>query len=236
MHGPAVASLAVGQTVGVAPEADLYYIADAGGLSRVFMFHHHTAQGIRRILQINEQLLEAQKIRVISISLGWGPNTPGYYDIMAAVQEAEANKVHVIWTTMGQVNGFGFHGLGRFPLAIPNAFESYEPGIFWASSFYAHGDWYSNFLLVPMDSRTTASPTGTEEYVFYREGGLSWATPYVAGVYALAVQVDPAITPEQFWTLALETGRTIDLDHDGQTISLGPIIDPVALVNALRNE
>ena len=26
MHGPAVSSIAVGKTVGVAPEADLYYI------------------------------------------------------------------------------------------------------------------------------------------------------------------------------------------------------------------
>jgi len=236
MHGAAVASIAVGRTIGVAPEADLYYIGDASGLSSLFVFHHRIAQGIRRILQINEQLPEDQKIRVISISSGWDPNTSGYYDIMAAVQEAEAKEVHVLYTSMTVVNSFGLHGLGRFPLASPNVFESYEPGIFWASEFYARGDWYSNLLLVPMDSRTTASPTDADEYVFYRNGGLSWATPYVAGVYALAVQVDPTITPERFWALALETGRTINLDNDGQTISLGPIVDPIALINALQNK
>ena len=31
MHGPAVASIAVGKTVGVAPEADLYYISSVNG-------------------------------------------------------------------------------------------------------------------------------------------------------------------------------------------------------------
>jgi len=85
-----------------------------------------------------------------------------------------------------------------------------------------------------MDSRTTASPTGADEYVFYREGGWSWSIPYIGGVFALALQADPTITAERFWSLALETGRTIDLDHGGETVSLGPIIDPVALIDALR--
>jgi hypothetical protein len=31
MHGPAVAALAVGRTTGVAPGADLYYIAEQHG-------------------------------------------------------------------------------------------------------------------------------------------------------------------------------------------------------------
>jgi len=62
-----------------------------------------------------------------------------------------------------------------------------------------------------MDSRTTASFTGISEYVFYREGGWSWSIPYIAGLYALAAQVDPEIPPERFWSLAMETGRTIEL-------------------------
>ena len=235
MHGLAVASIAVGQTVGVAPEADLYYIADAGGLSWVFMFHHHTAQGIRRILQINGQLPEAQKIRVISISSGWSANEPGYHDVATAAQEAKAKGILVVCSSIEQVHGFKFHGLGRLPLADPDVFEVYEPGMWWAERFYG-AEGFSDRLLVPMDSRTTASFTGIDEYVFYRQGGWSWSIPYIAGVYALAVQVDPTTTPERFWSLALETGRTIELKHDGQTFSLGPIIDPVALVDALRND
>jgi hypothetical protein len=46
--------------------------------------------------------------------------------------------------------------------------------------------------------------------------------------------VDPGITPERFWSLAKETGRTIELKHDGKTIPLGPIVDPVALIEALQ--
>jgi hypothetical protein len=55
-------------------------------------------------------------------------------------------------------------------------------------------------------------------------------------VYALAAQVDPAITPEQFWSLAMKTGKTVELEYDGQTVPLGPIIDPVALIDAFCND
>jgi hypothetical protein len=55
-------------------------------------------------------------------------------------------------------------------------------------------------------------------------------------VYALAAQVDEAITPERFWSLAMETGRTIAVVHGDDTVPLGPILDPVALIEALENE
>jgi hypothetical protein len=36
--------------------------------------------------------------------------------------------------------------------------------------------------------------------------------PYAAGAYALAAQVAPDITPEQFWSLALKTGRHVQMN------------------------
>jgi hypothetical protein len=49
----------------------------------------------------------------------------------------------------------------------------------------------------------------------------------------LAVQVDPKITPERFWALAMKTGRTVEMKDGGKTVSLGPILDPVQLIAAL---
>jgi hypothetical protein len=69
VHGAAVASIAVGQTVGVAPDADLYFIA------ATFKDTAYIANSIRRMLEINNQLPEGRKIRVISISWGWGAST-----------------------------------------------------------------------------------------------------------------------------------------------------------------
>jgi hypothetical protein len=85
-----------------------------------------------------------------------------------------------------------------------------------------------------MDARTTASPTGIDDYVYYGEGGWSWSIPYLAGMYALACQVDPDITPQEFWSTALQTGRTIQIKHDGKQYSFGVILDPQALIATLQ--
>ena len=87
--------------------------------------------------------------------------------------------------------------------------------------------------MVPMDSRCVASPTGPEHYVFYAQGGWSWSVPYLAGLYALACQAKPTVTPEEFWSVGLETGTTVTVERDGKTLQLGKIVDPVALIRAL---
>jgi hypothetical protein len=241
LHGAAVASIAVGQTVGVAPEADLYYIAAPSvdwidEINYIYNFHHK-AQAIRRILEINEQLPENRKIRVISISVGWNQEQTGYEDIMAACDEAKAAGMLIVSSSIERVHGFRLQGLGRYPLADPDIFESYEPGIFWAQDFYDYWRWstINKDLLVPMDSRTTASPCGEDDYVWYSIGGISWAIPYVAGVYALAAQVAPEITPDEFWSLAMETGLFITLVLDNGNVAFGPIVDPAALIDSLSS-
>ena len=39
-------------------------------------------------------------------------------------------------------------------------------------------------------------PAGGAEYAYFAGGGMSWAAPYVAGLYALACQVKPEVTFE----------------------------------------
>ena len=177
-------------------------------------------------------LNEKEKIRAISLSIGWQPSQTGYEEMTAAVDEAKEAGILVTSSSMDQTYGFHIHGLERKPMADPDVFESYEPGLFWAREFGFGAA--AGRLLIPMDSRTTASPTGAGDYAFYRQGGWSWITPYLAGVYALACQVKPDITPEEFLSLAMETGRTIEFTQDGKSAPLGPIIDPVALISKLE--
>jgi hypothetical protein len=84
-----------------------------------------------------------------------------------------------------------------------------------------------------MDSRTAASHTGNGDYFWGRVGGLSWTIPYLAGLYALACQVQPNITPEAFWSTALATAATTAIRNGDSTYSFGKIIEPVALIDAL---
>jgi hypothetical protein len=192
-------------------------------------------EGHPAVVEINKGLPENRKIRVLSMSIGWDPLSKGYDEITAAVNEAKEAGIFVLSTSLSLTYDFNFHGLGRSPLADPNDFWSYTPGLWWRDDFYQQG-FSSPALLVPMDSRTTASPTGTEDYVFYRQGGWSWAIPYLAGTYALTVQVRPDITPEQFWETALHTGKTIQIGHTGKDYEFGVILDPQALIEAIKSK
>lgn len=70
--------------------------------------------------------------------------------------------------------------------------------------------------------------------MFYSSSGWSWAVPWISGLYALACQVKPDITPEVFWAEALKTGKTIRLKHETEDIEFGTIADPVALLESLQ--
>jgi membrane protease YdiL (CAAX protease family) len=230
MHGTAVASIAVGATTGVAPEADLYFIGMSMDDPKVFFLDtYYLARGIRRFVELNRVLPDDRRIRVVSISMGWGNECPGYASVAAALREATAAGIAVFAVTADSP----IEGLGRSPLRDPDRFDSYEPPCFWTAEFFA-GRLKPDRIFVPMDARTAASPTGPNDYAFYRGGGLSWTIPYVAGVYALAVQVDPTLTRERFVALARTTGRTTSVMHGGRAYALGPIIDPTALIAVLQ--
>ena len=106
-----------------------------------------------------------------------------------------------------------------------------RPGMFWEPYLFEEdAQDYSGQLLIPMDRRATASPTGEQDYVFYNNGGMSWAFPYVAGLYALACQAQPGITFELFVQARQETSRPATLERDGKTYSFGKTIDPAAMI------
>ena len=237
MHAPAVASIAVGKTVGVAPEADLYFIASGGcnGDANIQNFDFSClAKDVLRVIAINQGLPEGRKIRVLSMSIGWVSGQKGYQEITAAVDQAEAAGIFVVSSSLSATYGFHFQGMGRDPQSGPDRFNSYLPGYWWAQQFYSGKYNLDNTLLVPMDARTTASPTGLNAYVFYGEGGWSWSIPYLAGMYALAWQVHPGVTPQEFWSTALQTGKTSQIKHAGKQYSFGVILDPQALIAALQ--
>lgn len=240
MHGPAVASIAVGKTVGVAPEADLYYIAETHGANskedRFEWDFTWLAKSIDRLLEINKMLPADKKIRVISISVGWSKGQRGYEEANAAVKRAEAENVFVISTCLQETHGLHFHGLGRDPNKNPDLNTSFSAGSWWAAGFFSGRQPIdpAQYLLVPMDARAVASPSGAEDYVFYADGGWSWSVPYIAGLYALTCQVDPTMTPKQFWDVALKTGDTITVDREGAKLKLGSIVNPVALIEKIK--
>ncbi len=233
MHG-AVASIAAGKSVGVAPEADIYYLA-------IRMDHRkcrNVADAIGRILDINSTLPEDKRIRVVSISCSWLPDEPGYQEADAAVLRAKAEGIFVLSSVVDRYYDFSYHGLGREPGRDPDDVLSYTPGAWWSKE---SGSWYlpdedSARLLVPMDSRTVSSELGDEVYAFYRVGGWSWCVPYIAGMYALALQVAGDLTVDEFAKAAIDTAHYTSISLGGTETRLGPIINPVGLIERLASD
>ncbi len=100
-HATAVASLAAGSNVGIAPEADLYFVGVGMMWSREPMGNWFTAlrhmihygqtlpMAIRRILECNRRLPADRKIRALSLSVGGGSS------FLQAVEEARREGLFV---------------------------------------------------------------------------------------------------------------------------------------------
>lgn len=240
MHGAAVSSIALGETTGVAPEALLYFIADAsetegpdgqptGNIS-------NRAKDIEEFIALNETLPEDEKIRVISISRGWLPDTPGAKEMEAAIGRARDAGIAVIWVSDTDPLASQYMGVGREWMSDPDTLESPRPPYWQVQSILdgeTGGETGGDSLLVPFDARTLAAPEGDDVYVFYRNGAMSWAIPYVAGLYALAWQEKPSVTFAEFTAAARATARPAAYRANGQSYPLGSSIDPAALLKTL---
>jgi hypothetical protein len=235
MHGAAVASLAVGRTCGVAPGASLHYIATDFTDGRNAIDFRFLASAVDRVVAISEALPPGKGIRALSISRGFRPGDRGAAALLESIAKARKAGMLVVTTSPEAYYDFRFNGLGRGPLSDPDARDSYRPGLFWERMFFSGGGRNeSGRLLLPMDSRTTASPTGKEDYVFYTDGGMSWSAPYLAGLYALALEADQALSPEAFLRRALATAGAARFSRDGENYTLEGIAAPASLLSEIK--
>lgn len=246
-HGPSIASILVGKNVGIAPGADLYLIGSENfdvEKNDMIANDSYFAESIYKLLEKNNTLPEARKIRVISISAAWSPVSRGYDEITKAVEEASKQGIFVVSANLFEQNPeFYFHGLDREMLDKPDDIESYTPypGELWLNMI-EHIDGFKDFylksyranekkktLLIPIASRTVATAGGDSDYAIFRLGGWSFGIPYISGLYALCCQIDPAITPEKFWDAAYNTGETQNIEMDGKK-ETAVMINPVKLI------
>ncbi len=240
MHGPAVASIAVGKDIGVAPGASLYYIASTFGhfTNSGFDFDASImADAILRILEVNKKLDQDNKIRAISISKGYGIQDKGYEELQAAIKKADEANVFVVTTSTNEYyKGFTLFGMDRDYNKDPEDIHSYEPVSWIVKEYNDQAEFFTKSLMFPIGSRTIASCTNPDDYAISRNGGLSWSVPWCVGLYALCCQIKPDITPQEFIEVAYSTAVTTDIDLNGKTYSFGKIINPEGLIKELEKK
>jgi len=230
MHAPALASISVGKKIGVAPAARVFALAPAFGKNSDNRYDARpNAAALRRVAELNTQLPPERKIRVVAISRGFSEKDWGAAEFNAAKDALEKDGVAVFTTN------------DVFTLNRNHTLDNAEDIANYCRPAYWFGKDDVSFLsagmqdvVVPTDFRTTASPTGTSDYVHYANGGLSWAVPYVAGLYALGVQVYPQLTKEIFVKAAHETATVRNCEYEGEKFYM-PLVNPENLINYLKS-
>jgi hypothetical protein len=218
MHGPAVASLLVGKSIGTAPGGRLYFAAAPSWTRDA----RSQAVALQWLLDINASLRPAEKIRVISVSAA--PSGPGSNfdknnaDWDAACERAAKAGVLVLDCTSNR----GIIGPCYYDPEAPDDLSRVAEG-FPPMAPRVHPD----RILAPCSRRTVAEEytAGEYGYQYTGVGGLSWAIPYAAGVLALGWQVNPQLTPERAVALLRQTAYA---NGDAR------IINPPAFIEAVK--
>lgn len=214
MHGPSVASLLAGDTIGTAPDVRLYYVAlkfwerNAPEMS---------AQALDWLIEQNEALPEEEKIRAVSISADF-TNTE-YFDN------------HELWeAAVKRAQDAG--------LLVLDCRGGYETCVFWPSFFNPdHRDDIAKSHIGTPDGgfqecppQTLGTPVGyrTTAEVYYKdEYSYSWAIPYGTGVLALGWQINPSLTGQEMLDLLRKTAYK---NADGDSF-----INPSAFIDSVRS-
>ena len=279
MHGAAVTSIAVGKSVGVAPDAEVdYYSAvnvtndtqkieeykqrlkaaieelkDKPGAQKnlikklaaiekkekagkvVWVISNTPyVNAIQQVLDKNKTLPPEERVSVISISWGFDKFADGFDDLQQVIARAKEEGVFVVSTALGRDYGFETSGANRDPKGDADSPETYEAGAFFKeNSENFDKELKDKLLLVPMDHRTVADFKDDKSFRYEgNDGGMSWSTPWLAGMYVLAKQVSPDITPEEFWDVALKTSDECTNNDTGTYI--GRLINPKRLIAELQ--
>ena len=212
MHGPPVASILVGKTCGVAPEAILHYWAEPSWKGD----YKYRCIALEQIIQYNREKTKSEQIRVVSVSKGFSPSEPNLDRWKALLEKARQSGIYIV-----HCGSMGFGAGCRF------LEDSDNPASYRLCAFLQEGGFHgkSGSFFTPIDHRATASHRARDAYTFWTRSGLSWGAPYYAGVVALGMQVNPDLRPDQIDKLLYDSG------WDFQR---GRLINPVGFVEAAR--
>lgn len=219
MHGPAVTSLLVGEHIGTAPGATVYYVAAPSWTQDA----QYYADALNWIIEENEKLSENAKIRVVSVSAA--PSGPGslFTKNNAAWDIAYKRDTEADILVLDCTNDHGITAHCYYDPNDPDNVAKCQPG--WPGMEYQV---QPNRIHIPTSLRTQAEEynQGDYSYQYTGRGGLSWSVPYLAGVLALGWQIRPDLTSSQLLDILFETAYI----GDGEA----KIINPPAFIKAVR--
>lgn len=235
MNGVGMASIAVGKDNGIAPDAKVYYISVSTMKmkdGKVYLDDSFFIDGIKRVLEYNEVLDENDKIKVISIGYQVTEDSENYQEIIETIQQAKEKGVFVITPYLEKDYGITLYDLDRDMSKDLDDYRSYT----FATGMRMHPFDQSGekILNIPTDHVTYAGYLSDHDYVFSANGGSGRIYPWLTGMYALCLQVDPELSGKEFLNLAMDTGYQSTVQLDGKEYTLSKIINPSGMIEALK--
>lgn len=218
-HGPAVASLLVGDSIGTAPDAKIYFVAAPSWTKDA----KYQADALNWIIDKNNTLPVGEKIRAVSVSAApSGIGTPftkhnSLWD-SAYSKAIKSGLIVIDCTANNGITSPCYNDIDH-PDNISKSTPGY-PGV----AFIAD----STRICVPNSLRTIAEEynQGTYSYTYCGRGGISWAEPYLVGVLALGWQLRPDISGQEMIRLIYSTSYR----KDNKT----KIIQPNAFIKSVK--
>lgn len=222
-HGLLVSSVLAGKTVGVAPNSNIHYFASepikfVNGEKQVTFKPY--VECIDHIIEMNKYL--ENPIRVISISIGFSKTEDeDSKEFYYAIEKAKKNNIEVFTTTTIENYKYGISGVkcdsGKNRDDYSNYYEVYPKSL---SS-------YEKRIGVPCGGITVADMYGKHNYSYTETCGMSYSVPWLAGLYALCLEISPTISADEFLDLAYETGFEMNNNY------LTHIINPENLLKRI---
>lgn len=218
MHGPAVTSLLVGENVGTAPGAEVFYAAVPSWL----LDAQYYADALDWIVAENEKLPDGDKIRVVSVSAipsgMWTEYTRNTDAWEAAYERAMEAGILVLDCTYE-------HGT-----TVPCTYDLDDPEDVSKCIPNWSGPVNPPQMRINIPTRRTTAIERDVEPVFSYQytgiGGLSWTVPYLSGVLAMGWQIDPDLTGPELLDMLYATAHVTE---DNQKI-----IHPKAFIEMVR--
>ena len=207
MHGSPIVGIAVGKTCGVAPGAFVFYYA-----ATTTSAHEKQADYIDEIIKYNVTAGDPERIRVISISAS--PEEASNNDAWREAHKKAQDAGILVVTCSDKFLPYGTLTLKEGK--DPDRPESYKRG-----RYGRPGD----VLLIPTGNKTIASYRGVNVYKYERQGGMSWAAPYIAGLAALAFQVNDDLQPQAVVEQLVKTAT-----HT----KAGPVVNPRIFIESIK--
>jgi serine protease AprX len=221
MHGPAVTSLLVGENIGTAPDARVYYVAAPSWL----LDAQYYADALDWIVAENKKLPQGSKIRAVSVSTMpsgiWALLTKNNDAWDAAYKRATEAGILVLDCTYEQgitvPCTYDLHDPDNVAKCIPNWMGPINPP--------------HKRLNIPTSRTSATEDEGDGElhfsYQFSGDGGMSWTVPYLTGVLAMGWQVNPEATSSQLLDMLYASAYVTDGN--------ARIINPKAFIDMVRH-